>query len=512
MRVRHVAVAALAALAFMGPERAEACGGCFAPAPVGNEVPPIVTAHRMVLSISTDQTVLWDQIRYAGAPSEFAWVLPVKPGARVELGSDAWFDVLDAATNPIVIPPEDPCGTSTDGSGSCSIAVGSSMGCGDTGSEGGDGFDLGPSEGVDIVSHGSAGPYETVVLSSEDPKALTNWLEEHEYAIAEDIQPVIEQYVTEGFDFVALRLAPGAGIQQMRPVRVVQPGAVPVLPLRMVAAGAGARTAISLFVIAEGRYTPDNFEEANVDRKSLRYDYATGLSNYGELRDAIFERNAQQTFLVPYSMQGTLFKTMDHPVTDLPVVYRTTGSTSGYVKMADAYVQQAYNNGETSSTTCAQRFTGLENDKRRIVDPCDADEPDSCHGVDPTTEIDRRELFCDAPIGSNVPLDDLAVALTGQHPADVWITRLDANLGKSAFGRDLSLAPHPSQVQRSGFTTAGLLDNPPCGTATMSTVAGPSPRTSARLAMATGLAMALACALGRRVARIAKNAAKGGAR
>ena len=32
------------------------------------------------------------------ATGEFAWVLPVKPGARIEVASDAWFEALDAAT------------------------------------------------------------------------------------------------------------------------------------------------------------------------------------------------------------------------------------------------------------------------------------------------------------------------------------------------------------------------------------------------------------------------------
>jgi len=49
----------------------------------------------MILSISQDRTTSWDQITYAGAPSSFAWVLPIKGQVEVGLSSDALFGTLD---------------------------------------------------------------------------------------------------------------------------------------------------------------------------------------------------------------------------------------------------------------------------------------------------------------------------------------------------------------------------------------------------------------------------------
>ena len=74
-------------------------------------------------------------------------------------------------------------------------------------------------------------------LSSADPAALIDWLTLKAYAIPPEIEPLIDDYVTEGFDFLALRLVPGQGIDSMRPVRITTPGASPELPLRMVEAG-----------------------------------------------------------------------------------------------------------------------------------------------------------------------------------------------------------------------------------------------------------------------------------
>jgi hypothetical protein len=446
----------------------------------------------MALSISTQQTVLWDQIRYAGEPSEFAWVLPVKPGARIELASDAWFDVLDAATGPLVVPPDFECSESAS---SCSgetaslvrrLPVGSAMGCGD-GAEAG-ALELPDLDGVDVVSHGSAGPYETVVLHGDEPGALQNWLADHGYVIDEDISPLIDSYVEDGFDFVALRLVPSAGIQQMRPVRVIQPGAVPVLPLRMVAAGSAEKTALSLFVITEGRYTPSNFPEGRIENTSLTYDFSDGTSNYGALRDAVFASEGGRAWLSSFARSGALFKTFPSPSSGFPMLFRTSDGLS-YTSIADAYVHQGFQNGETTSTDCAAALA-LLSDVRRVVNPCDED--GECRPIDSANEIDARSLACAPPIGSDHAFDDMAVALTGQHPRDVWLTRLDANLARSALDRDLELEPIPVAAERSAYIVArgGTIG----GDCTVVDEAAVGPKGSGRGGVRFGVAFTLAAA------------------
>jgi hypothetical protein len=68
---RILAMCAVPALALVaiGERDAAACGGCFGPPTEKNDV---VTDHRMVLSVSPQQTTLYDQIRYSGQPSAFA--------------------------------------------------------------------------------------------------------------------------------------------------------------------------------------------------------------------------------------------------------------------------------------------------------------------------------------------------------------------------------------------------------------------------------------------------------
>jgi hypothetical protein len=73
-----------AALCWMQPSDADACGGCFVPPEENTQV----TGHRMLLSVGMAQTTLYDQIEYTGDPSEFAWVLPIKGQATLGVSSD----------------------------------------------------------------------------------------------------------------------------------------------------------------------------------------------------------------------------------------------------------------------------------------------------------------------------------------------------------------------------------------------------------------------------------------
>ena len=72
----------------------------------------------------------------------------------------------------------------------------------------------------------------------------------------------------------------------MRPVRVTTQGREPVLPLRMVAAGTGATVGITLWVVGEGRYEPQNFPSFVDPHDDIAWDWTQSKSNYTELRAA----------------------------------------------------------------------------------------------------------------------------------------------------------------------------------------------------------------------------------
>jgi hypothetical protein len=250
---------------------AAACGGCFQP----GENPTVVTDHRMLFSISPDQSTLYDQIRYSGSPSSFGWVLPIAGTVEVGLSADVVFSALDQLTQTRVqAPPQNCPAPPLDCQAKNTPSAGAAFG-GDAGAADG---------GVDVLAQAVVGPYETVQLSSTNATALTDWLASHGYVVDPTVQPVIDAYVAGHFNFLALKLVPGAGVQAMRPVRVTTKGSSLSLPLRMIAAGTGATVGISLWVIAEGRYQPQNFPFFHIEDAELAWDWTQNKSNYVDLR------------------------------------------------------------------------------------------------------------------------------------------------------------------------------------------------------------------------------------
>jgi hypothetical protein len=128
------------------------------------------------------------------------------------------------------------------------------------------------------------GPYATVQLHTTDPSALNNWLAQNGFEIPPDVVPVMDAYVTEGFDFLAMKLLPNQGVQSMRPVRVTSGGASLSLPLRMASIGTGLSVGITIWVVSDGRYEPQNFPFYRIQDSELVWDFSTNQSNYTTLR------------------------------------------------------------------------------------------------------------------------------------------------------------------------------------------------------------------------------------
>lgn len=431
---RHPAIAGLsAAAALVTSTDARACGGCFHPPVISQGESTVVTGHRMAFSTSPAQSVLWDQIQYSGDPKDFAWVLPVRKGAVVEESNDAWFETLESATTVQVHSPVLECPEITrPNSGGCAASL-----AGAAFDEGGGGANAGGPP-VTVVHQGTVGPYETVTLSTMTPGALNEWLTAHGYNVDADIQPIIDAYVSEGFDFIALRLQPNKGVREMKPVRVVSPGADVTLPLRMVAAGTGADVAITLFTITESRQAVKDYKNVTVAPQGLIWDFKAETSNYADIRKSTLAQNAGLTWLTVLAQKGGLLS----PLPGLGYGYGDYGYYDGYGgSIASTYINQGYRNGEASDTSCLDAIGQIADSSSLVVDPCPAgvpaDDP-SCGQIAPG-QIDARTLACGT-------LDDLAVALDGLHPSDVWITRLEADLPRLALAHDLVLEPAADQA------------------------------------------------------------------
>ncbi len=383
-----------------------------------------MTGHRMAFAVSQQQTVLWDQIQYSGSPQDFAWILPVTAGAKVELAHDAFFEALDAVTDPVITGPSPNCGSSGFACGASSSA--------------GAAFGEGAGE-VQVLSQGVVGPYDTVTLQSTDPNALYAWLTVNGYDIPAATRPIIDAYVQGGFDFIALRLAPGEGVQAMQPVRVVTPGAGLTLPLRMVAAGVGANVGVTLYVLGEGRYEAQNFANGLVDATKLTWSGAQSQSNYTTLATQIMQANGG-TWLTEYAGPQQLTAPL--------------GASSGSCLTGGA---GGLRSGYAPPTVSGAYYCQC------VFDDCVPSGVPGDAAADGASPGDAASTDAAGPGCSDTScstFDDLTVALEGLSSANTWVTRLRTTLPASALSQDLVLQASAGQTPVSNQLTASVYDDP----------------------------------------------------
>jgi hypothetical protein len=485
---------AAAAVSFVDARPASACGGCFAPpAPTQTTV---VTGHRMAFSISTKQTVLWDQIEYSGSPQDFAWVLPVHGVAKVELSHDEFFAALDALTNPTITGPQPNCG-----------GGGGGIGCGFSSSNASGGFESANGNNVQVLNQSVVGPYDTVTVRSTNPTALYDWLVANSYDVPSATRPVIDAYVAEGFDFLALRLAPGQGVQAMKPVRVVTQGASLNLPLRMVAAGVGANVGITLYVIGEGRYeAAQKFTNGVIDDSKLVWITSQNQSNYETLAAQIMAGNGGHTWLTEYSQQVSL---QGDPNTIGPYSggsYSCPGPGSqglnyygGSGSLSNLYFAQCVCGGAVcGQTLITPAGPGSDASSDALFEAGDeAQAPDSSSpGDDAAADAPSESASDDAastdaqgddaaapdaqaydggltapdaacnPATPCAGFDDLEVASLDLDPNNIWVTRMRAQVPANVLSEgDLPLQASASQLSVPNQHFASVYDDPaysPC--------------------------------------------------
>lgn len=344
---------AAASLVVIAPLDARACGGCFhEETPTPTQSPSVITDHRMALAISPTLTTLWDQVEYAGDPQGFAWVLPIRGRVVVGIGSDNFLGSLDQQTQPLIKAPPSSCPAPTFDYGG-----GGGSGCGSSGamkdeatptdnaSGGGTGWQ--EDSGVYVTDRSTVGPYETVQVHGADAGGILAWLQKNHYVVPDALKPMLQKYVDEGFDFVAVRLRPGFGVTAMRPIRVSFRGAYPTLPLRMVRAGVGDKVGIKLFVIGDGRWKTSNFPTFVIDPASLVWDWSIQRSNYTTIRDASAGNFDSRAFAMESSV--VIVRTSLPPAEAFPDAGRPTDDAAATTDAAADVVDAS----ETTATDAA---------------------------------------------------------------------------------------------------------------------------------------------------------------
>ncbi|HBU48919.1 MAG TPA: hypothetical protein DEB46_11475 [Myxococcales bacterium] len=303
--MRRIFILLVAITAWIGADRAEACGGLFC----GN-TPVDQTAERILFEVNDDNTTsAVIEIQYQGRAEDFSWVIPVpalwgvctagngevekdRVGGvdrvrRCQIGSDdnpcsetascqalevvppSVVRALDLMTNPRIIPPPTTCSDRGSRGGFLAAADSSVAEAGDE------------SNGVEVTELPSVGPYAPILVSGSDAQELVDWLGENEYAITQEMVPLIADYVAREYQFLAMKLEPDADVSDIQPIKMTCPGSTPSIPLVLTGVAAEPEMGVKVFIMGDNRYQAgEDWSNVAIDVNMVNFNPRDGSHNY----------------------------------------------------------------------------------------------------------------------------------------------------------------------------------------------------------------------------------------
>lgn len=268
------------------PSRAEACGGTFCDqAPPGQQPMPVdQTGENVLFVMQAGWVEAHIQIQYQGDPARFAWVIPVPAKPKLSVGSQVLFTNLLNGSVPAfrTTTTFQFCG-SEDGS-----SQSSGFGCGADSAAAGDssygpgagGAGGGNSNSPQVISREAVGNFQTLTLEPKDAKGMLDWLVANGYdADQADAEPILKDYIDRGYLFVALKLEPGAGVDEIHPLVVSYMGTEPCVPLKLTRIAAVEDMTVRTFFLGDQRVVPTGAYK-HVQMNGARLDWTQLGQNY----------------------------------------------------------------------------------------------------------------------------------------------------------------------------------------------------------------------------------------
>lgn len=244
--------AALALVAGSMPAAALACGGFFC----SNQPVDQTGEQILFVDLPDGRIQATVSIAYTGDTADFAWVVPVPGVPELSVGSDQVFAVLNGATTPSFQATLD--------ESSCDIdnwwGEFPNGGDDDLDSGAGGGTTNEGDGGVQILLEETVGNYEAFVVGATAAQPLMDWLNCNDFRIAESSLPLVEAYLADGMNFLALRLVDAATEGALTPITMEYDSERPMVPIVLTAVATQPNLALQIFFAGAGRAVPLNYD------------------------------------------------------------------------------------------------------------------------------------------------------------------------------------------------------------------------------------------------------------
>ncbi|WP_044967527.1 MULTISPECIES: DUF2330 domain-containing protein [Sorangium] len=357
--------------------------------------------QRVAVAAGPERTTLWTSLRFQGASGPVALVVPVPPLAALDTSSDAWFEALEAATAPRVLPPQgvDPY---------CPGEAGAPS----------------PFETVGRLAHeATLEPVEVTVL--EDADAVARWAASAGLALSSEAAAQLGGL--RGMRFVAARFDAPGGAAVTRTLRIATGGGEPILPLSLAGAGAGD-VQVTAWLLGDGRGALSGAAPVTLPPASLSWDASAQRSDYAELRAGALGEAGLHGWLVEGAGHEALSR-------------RISLGSDSVDSVIEAYFARASAYGDIGDApgTCAAVAAAALESSLKVAASC----PRAAHGVVDgaldCAESPRRDETDPDLLRCGPAADDLAVGLSGLAPSSVWLTRVSLRLAAGQPGADWPL-------------------------------------------------------------------------
>ena len=256
-----------------------ACGGFFCTTFPMNQV------GERILFVADGETVTTHvQIQYSGSAEDFAWILPVPVLPELAVSHNELFRQLQFSTQPSFFlewQENETCGF-----------VGNPIFRTLEEAAVDDG-------GVQIVAEERVGPYQTAVITAEDPAGASEWLSANGYNLDALGDALLAPYVDAGFYFVALRLAPDQGIGDLQPIALTYAAENPGIPIRLTAVATEPNMGVLVWVLGEHRAIPNNYLHVQINEALI--DWFNGGFNYNDVVTEAADEAGGQAFATDYA-------------------------------------------------------------------------------------------------------------------------------------------------------------------------------------------------------------------
>lgn len=430
---RTITATTLGLLIVTSATHADAGGALLSGAPLS------ALEQRIAVAIGPTRTTLWTSVRIEGDVGPVGVVIPVPPGAALDRSSDAWLEALEIATAPRVFPPE---GVSATCPGEKDLAS--------------------PFDFVGNEEHLPSLPIKDAVVLA-DAAEVSFWADVNGLSIAPDLAASLGAMSDKRF--LAVRFE-ATGLSAVTPtLRVVLPSAEATLPLALVRA-TGKDLLVTTWIVGPGIGGLSGSTPATVPASKIVWNAKTGETSYEDARAAALSEAGGAAAVLEGAGHEPLSNNV--PIDD---------GASAIEGVITTFFERAaiYGDGSLEASSCvAQAAVALAS-----ITPVGKSCPRADLGV-----VDGSDTCVEEAAGYTDPAalrcgdgaDDLAVALSGLIPADVWLTRqsmlIKAGAAGASFQVKLDKGPAASPVLASAGVDLSECDGPDAGATTSSSSSG----------------------------------------